>query len=120
MIQLIVMPSKKLTKEENQPTIMTLLCNCPTNAECINVECDSANTSANGETLNNSGSVNSTEISCTEIDLVSSEVTADLVVNKQDNLDQTGFKEVKSAEKIKSKNHSSGSPQNNPLKKPIK
>ena len=48
------MPSRKLTKEENQPTIMTFLPNCPTNAECINVECDSANTSANRDKLNNS------------------------------------------------------------------
>ena len=111
------MPSRKLTKEENQPTITTLLPNCPTNAECRSVKCDSANTRANGDTLNNSGLVNSIESSCTEIELVSSETTADLAVNKQDNLGQTGFKEVKSAKKRKRKNHSSGSPPKNPPKK---
>ena len=48
---------------------------------------------------------------------MSLETISDLVVNKQDDLDQTGFKEVKFAKNRKRKNCSSGSPQNNPPKK---
>ena len=40
------MPSRKLTKEENQPSIKTLLPNRTDNTECINVDWEGTNISA--------------------------------------------------------------------------
>ena len=104
------MPNRKLTKEENQPSIKTLLPNCTESVECINVDQKGANIETDINNSNNSSTVRP----CTDTDYVSPVPTADQTLN---DTDLTGFKEVKSAKKRKRKNQSSGSPQNQPSKK---
>ena len=95
------MPNRKLTKEENQPPISTLLPNCTknndTNRTLPQVSTKSAtNTSAN----------------------VSLE-SADLKISAQTETSEQQFIEVKSNNKRKRRNRSSGSPKKKPSKKPI-
>ena len=92
------MPNRKLIKEENQPPISTLLPNCPknndTNRTLPQVSTKSAtNTSAN----------------------VSLE-SADLKISAQTETSEQQFIEVKSNNKRKRRNRSSGSPKKKPAK----
>ena len=104
------MPNRKLTKEENQPSIKTLLPNRTESVECINVDQEGANSEININNINNSSTVRS----CTDTDYASPVPTADQTLN---DTELTGFKEVKSVKKRKRKSRSSGSPQNQPSKK---
>ena len=104
------MPNRKLTKEENQPSIKTLLLNRTESVECINVDQEGVNSEINVNNISNS----STERSCTDSGYVSPTPTADPTLN---DTELTDFKEVKSVKKRKRKNRSSGSPQNQPSKK---
>ena len=95
------MPNRKLTKEENQPPISTLLPNCTknndTNRTLPQVSTKSAtNTSAN----------------------VSLE-SADLKISAQTETSEQQFIEVKSNNKRKRRNRSSGGPKKKTSKKPI-
>ena len=87
------MPSKKLTKEENQPLIKTLLPNRTDKTECINVDRESANIATDED---NSKPLSSADRSCTEADLAPPSTSASLL---QGDPDLTAFKEVKSAKK---------------------
>ena len=107
---LIVMPNKKLTKEENQPSIKTLLPNHTESVECINVDQEGVNTEIDINNINNSSTVRP----CTDTDYASPLPTADQTLSDPE---LTGFKEVKLAKKRKRKSRSSGSPQNQPSKK---
>ena len=104
------MPNRKLTKEENQPSITTLLPNRTESVECINVDQEGVNSEINVNNINNSSTVRS----CTDTDYASPAPTADQTLN---DTELTGFKEVKSVKKRKRKSRSSGSPQNQPSKK---
>ena len=104
------MPNRKLTKEENQPSIKTLLPNRTEGVECINVDQESANSTIDINNINSS----STQKLCTDKDYWSPAPTADQTLN---DTELTGFKEVKLVKKRKRKSRSSGSPQNQPTKK---
>ena len=104
------MPNKKLTKEENQPSIKTLLLNRTEGVECINVDQESANSTIDVNNINSS----SAKKLCTDKDYGSPAPTADQTLN---DTELTGLKEVKLVKKRKRKNRSSGSPQNQPTKK---
>ena len=95
------MPNKKLSKEENQPPITTLLPNCTKKG---NIDRTLSNISANS--ANNLG-IN-----------VSSK-TVDLTIDMQPELNDKEFIEVESFKKRKRRNRSSGSPINKPSKKII-
>ena len=86
------MPNKRLSKEENQPPITTLLPNCTRKS---NIDRTLPNVSA--KSANNSG-VN-----------VSSK-TADQTIDVQTELHDNEFIEVELNKKRKRRNHSSGSP----------
>ena len=75
------MPSRKLTKEENQPSITTLLLNCPKSTGCNSVECErTSGNECNG--------VDSAECICILNDTELLEETADPPVeDKQDLLE---------------------------------
>ena len=107
---LLVMPNKKLTKEENQPSIKSLLPSCTETVECINVEQEGANIKVD---VSNSIVIGALKTN-TVADLTSPQSSADQTLNAPDLLD---FREVKSTKKRKRKNRSSGSPQNQPSKK---
>ena len=100
------MPNRKLTKEENQPSIKTLLPNHTEGVECINVDQESANS-----TIDDSSS---TQKLCTNKDYGSPAPTADHILNDTELI---GFNEVKSVKKRKRKSQPSRSPQNQPTKK---
>ena len=104
------MPNRKLTEEENQPSIKTLLPYRTESVECINVDQEGVNSEINVNNINNSSTVRS----CTDTDYASPAPTADQTLN---DTELTGFKEVKSVKKRKRKSRSSGSPQNQPSKK---
>ena len=95
------MPNKKLSKEENQPPIMTLLPNCTKKGNIDRTLPDISANSANNLGIN-----------------VSSK-TADLTIDVQPELNDKEFIEVESFKKRKRRNHSSGSPINKPSKKII-
>ena len=90
------MPNRKLTKEENQPLIKTLLPNHTEGVECINVDQEGANSTIDINNINSS----STLKSCTDNDNGSPAPTADQTLN---DIELTGFKEVKSVKKRKRK-----------------
>ena len=104
------MPNRKLTKEENQPSIKTLLPNRTEGVECINVDQEGVNSTIDVNNINSSSTVKL----CTDNDYASPAPTADQTLN---DTELTGFKEVKSVKKRKRKSRSSGSPQNQPTKK---
>ena len=106
----LVMPNKKLTKEENQPSIKSLLPSCTETVECINVEQEGANIKVD---INNSIVIGALKTN-TVADLTSPQSPVDQTLNAPDLLD---FREVKSTKKRKRKNRSSGSPQNQLSKK---
>ena len=58
------MPNRKLTKEENQPSIKTLLLNRTESVECINVDQEGANSEIDVNNISNSNTVRS----CTDTD----------------------------------------------------
>ena len=95
------MPNKKLSKEENQPPITTLLPNCTKKGNINRTLPDISANSANNLGIN-----------------VSSK-TADLTIDVQPELNDKEFIEVESFKKRKRRNHSSGSPINKPSKKII-
>ena len=95
------MPNKKLTKEENQPPITTLLPNYTKNS---NINRTLPQVSA--KSAINSGA---------NVSLKS----ADLTIAAQTEPREKEFVEVKSNKKRKRRNRSSGSPKKNPSKKPI-
>ena len=90
------MPNKKLTKEENQSSIKTLLPNRTESVECINVNQEDVNTEIDVNNINNSSTVRS----CTDTDYVSPLPTADQTLNDPE---LKSFKEVQSAKKRKRK-----------------
>ena len=90
------MPNKKLVKEENQPSIKSLLPNCTENVECINVDQDCADIESN----DNTSSINNTVRSCTNTDYSSPVPSTDQRLNNPEFKD---IKEVKSAKKRKRK-----------------
>ena len=90
------MPNKKLTKEENQPLIKSLLPSCTESVECTNVDQAGANIE-----IDANNSINTSTLkSCTDTDYASPISSADRTLN---NCDLTGFKEIKSAKKRKRK-----------------
>ena len=91
------MPNKKLTKEENQPSIKTLLPNRTEGVECINVDQESANSTID---INNTNSSSAKKL-CTDKDYGSPAPTADQTLNETE---LTGLKEVKLVKKRKRKN----------------
>ena len=95
------MPCKKLSKEVNQKPITTLLTNCT--KESNN---DQALFRVSANSSNSTGAKVSSE-------------TADSTIEAQTELNDKEFIEVKSNKKRKRRNGSSGSPKNNPNKKPI-
>ena len=95
------MPNKKLSKEENQPPITTLL---PNGTKKGNTDRTLPDISANS--ANNLGTNVSSK-------------TADLTIGAQPELNDKEFIEVESFKKRKRRNHSSGSPINTPSKKII-
>ena len=95
------MPNKKLSKEENQPPITTLLPNCTKKGNIDRTLPDISANSANNLGIN-----------------VSSK-TADLTIDAQPELNDKEFIEVESFKKRKRRNRSSGSPINKPSKKII-
>ena len=97
------MPNRKLTKEENQPSIKTLLRNRTKSVECINVDQEGANSEIDINNINNSSTVRS----CTDTDYASPAPTTDQTLN---DTELTGFKEAKTMKKRKRKSRSSGSP----------
>ena len=94
------MPNKKLTKEENQPPITTLLPNCTKNSD-TNRTLPQVSTKS---TTNPSASAN-----------VSLE-SADLTIGAQTEPSEQQFIEIKSNKKRKRRNRSSGSPKKKPSK----
>ena len=90
------MPNRKLTKEENQPSIKTLLPNRTEGVECINVDQESANSTIDVNNINS----NSTQKLCTYKDYGSPAPTADQTLN---DTELTEFKAVKSVKKEKGK-----------------
>ena len=95
------MPNKKLSKEENQPPITTLLPNCTKKGNIGQTLPDISANSANNLGIN-----------------VFSK-TADLIIDAQPKLNDKAFIEVESFKKRKRRNRSSGSPINKPSKKII-
>ena len=95
------MPNKKLSKEENQPPITTLLPNCTKKGNIDRTLPDISANSANNLGIN-----------------VSSK-TADLTIDVQPKVNDREFIEVESFKKGKRRNRSSGSPINKPSKKII-
>ena len=95
------MPNKKLTKEENQPPITTLLPNCTKNSDINRTLPQVSAKSATNPSAN-----------------VSLE-SADLATGAQTESSVQQFVEVKPNKKRKRRNRSSGSPKKNPSKKPI-
>ena len=87
-------------KEENQPSIKTLLPNHTESVECISVDQEGVNSEINVNKINNSSTVRS----CTDTDYASSAPTADQTLN---DTELTGFKEVKLVKKRKRKSRSS-------------
>ena len=94
------MPCKKLPKEVNQPPITTLLTNCTKESKN-----DQALFRASANSSNSTGAKVSSG-------------TADSIGEAQAELNNTEFIEVESNKKRKRRNRSSGSPKNNPNKKP--
>ena len=95
------MPCKKLPKEANQPPITTLLSNCTKESKN-----DQALFRASANSSNSTGAKVSSG-------------TADSTIEAQTELNNKEFIEVESNKKRKRRNRSSGSPKNNPNKKPI-
>ena len=95
------MPNKKLTKEENQPPITTLLPNCTKNNNI-----DRTLPQVSAKSAINSGANVSLK-------------TADLTIGMQTEPSDQEFVEVKSNKKRKRRNRSSDSPKKNPSKKTI-
>ena len=95
------MPNRKLSKEENQPPIMTLLPNCTKKGNIDQTLPDIIANSANNLGVN-----------------MSSE-TADLTIGAQPELNDKELIEVEPIKKRKRRNRSNGSPKNNPSKKII-
>ena len=95
------MPNKKLSKEENQAPIMTLLTNCTKKGNTDRTLPDISVNSANN------------------LGIIVSSKTADLTIDAQLKLNDKEFIEVESFKKRKRRNRSSGSPINKPSKKII-
>ena len=93
------MPNKKLTKEENQPPITTLLPNCTKNSDTNRTLPQVSTKSATNPSAN-----------------VSLE-SADLTIGAQTETSEQQFIEVKSNKKRKRRNRSSGSPKKKPQQK---
>ena len=103
------MPNRKLTKEENQPSIKTLLPNRTEGVECINVDQESANSTIDINNINSSA-----QKLCTDQDYGSPAPTADQTLN---DTELAGLKEVKLVKKRKGKIDQVEAPKINPQRR---